>query len=38
VLSTYRELGLQTIPISLAKGKISQQQAEELQAILKQGN
>ena len=38
VLSTYRELGLQTIPISLAKGRINQQQAEELQAILKQGN
>jgi len=36
VLSSYRELGLQTIPIALAKGRISQQQAEELQAILKQ--
>ena len=36
VLSTYRELGLQTIPIALAKGKINQQQAQELQAILKQ--
>jgi len=36
VLSTYRELGLQTIPISLAKGRINQQQAEELQAMLKQ--
>ncbi len=35
VLSTYRELGLQTIPISLAKGRINQQQAEELQAILR---
>ncbi len=35
VLSTYRELGLQTIPIALAKGRINQQQAEELQAILK---
>jgi len=34
LLSTYRELGLQTIPISVAKGKINQQQAEELQAIL----
>jgi len=36
VLSTYRELGLQAIPIALAKGRINQQQAEELQAILKQ--
>ena len=36
LLSTYRELGLQTIPIALAKGRINQQQAEELQAILKQ--
>ena len=34
VLSTYRELGLQTIPIALAKGRISKQQAEELKAIL----
>jgi predicted short-subunit dehydrogenase-like oxidoreductase (DUF2520 family) len=34
--STYRELGLQTIPIALAKGRINQHQAEELQAILKQ--
>ncbi len=36
VLSTYHELGLQTIPIALAKGRINQHQAEELQAILKQ--
>ena len=36
ILSTYRELGLQTIPIALAKGRINQQQAKELQAILKQ--
>jgi len=36
LLSTYQELGLQTIPIALAKGKINQHQAEELQAILKQ--
>lgn len=35
VLSTYRELGLQTIPVALAKGKIDQHQAEALQAILK---
>ncbi|UCH43812.1 MAG: DUF2520 domain-containing protein [Dehalococcoidales bacterium] len=35
VLSTYRELGLQTIPVSLAKGRINQQQADELETILK---
>ncbi len=35
LLSTYCELGWQTVPIALAKGKINQQQAEELQAILK---
>jgi len=34
VLSTYRELGLQTIPIALAKGRINEQQAEELKTIL----
>lgn len=38
LLSTYRELGLQTIPIALAKGGINQRQAEELKAILKQSN
>jgi len=36
VLSTYRELGLQTIPVALAKGKINQEQAEELKALLEQ--
>ena len=36
LLSTYRELGLNTIPIALAKGRINQRQAEELAAILKQ--
>ncbi len=36
MLSTYRELGLQTIPIALAKGRINQYQAKELEAILKQ--
>ena len=35
LLSTYRELGLQTIPVALAKGRINQQQAEELKTILK---
>ncbi|MFC2035718.1 Rossmann-like and DUF2520 domain-containing protein [Chloroflexota bacterium] len=38
VLSTYRELGLQTIPIALAKGKINQQQAMKLQTVLKQAD
>jgi predicted short-subunit dehydrogenase-like oxidoreductase (DUF2520 family) len=36
LLSTYRELGRQTIPIALAKGRINQEQAQELQAILEQ--
>jgi len=36
LLATYRELGRQTIPIALAKGKINQHQAEELRAILKE--
>ncbi|MDD5039194.1 MAG: DUF2520 domain-containing protein, partial [Dehalococcoidales bacterium] len=35
LLPAYRELGLQTIPIALAKGRINRQQAEELQAILR---
>ncbi|MBM2825609.1 MAG: hypothetical protein HW402_1273 [Dehalococcoidales bacterium] len=35
VLSTYRELGLQTIPIALAKGRINPQQAQEMREILK---
>ena len=34
VLSTYRELGLQTIPVALAKGRINQSQARELEALL----
>jgi len=36
LLPTYRELGRQTIPIALAKGRINQHQAQELEAILKQ--
>ena len=36
LLSTYRELGLQTIPIALSKGRIDHHKTEELQAILKQ--
>jgi predicted short-subunit dehydrogenase-like oxidoreductase (DUF2520 family) len=34
LVSTYRELGLQTIPIAVAKGRINQNQAQELRAIL----
>ena len=36
LLSTYRELGLQTIPVALAKGRINEQQAQELETTLKQ--
>ena len=35
LVSTYKELGRQTIPIAIAKGKIDKQQARELKAILK---
>jgi len=35
LLLAYKELGLQTIPVSLAKGKINKQQADELENILK---
>ena len=34
LLSTYRELGRQTIPIALAKGRINEPRAQELMAIL----
>ncbi len=34
LLSTYQELGLQTVPISLAKGRIDASQAEEIKRIL----
>ena len=34
LLPTYKELGLQTIPIALAKGRINEQQAQELRTIL----
>ena len=37
ILSTYQELGLQTIPIALAKGKIDEGRAEELRRLLKEG-
>lgn len=38
VLPTYLQMGLKTVPIALAKGKISRNQAEELETILKQPN
>ncbi len=38
LLSAYRELGLQTIPIALAKGRIDERRADELQALLRQFN
>ena len=37
LVSVYRELGLNTIPIALAKGKIDEQRAGELKALLKEG-
>ncbi len=36
VLPAYRELARQTIPVALAKGKINEQQAQELQNILRE--
>jgi len=36
LLPAYRELGLQTIPIALAKGRINQAQSQALETILKQ--
>lgn len=32
--TTYKELGLQTIPIALAKGKVNEQKAEEMRVLL----
>jgi predicted short-subunit dehydrogenase-like oxidoreductase (DUF2520 family) len=34
LLTAYKELGLQTIPIALAKGKVNEQKAEEMKALL----
>lgn len=34
LLSTYKELGVQTIPIALSKGKINKEKAEELLRLL----
>ncbi len=38
MLAAYRELGLQTIPIALAKGKIDKNQAQEIESVLKQAD
>ncbi|MFW6105583.1 MAG: Rossmann-like and DUF2520 domain-containing protein, partial [Chloroflexota bacterium] len=35
LLTTYKELGLQTIPIALAKGKVNEQKAEEMKDLLR---
>jgi len=35
LLTTYKELGLQTIPIALAKGKVDEKRAVELKTLLK---
>jgi predicted short-subunit dehydrogenase-like oxidoreductase (DUF2520 family) len=35
LLTTYRDLGLQTVPIALAKGKIDKHRAEEMKVLLK---
>jgi predicted short-subunit dehydrogenase-like oxidoreductase (DUF2520 family) len=35
LLTTYKELGLQTIPIALAKGQVNAQKAEEMRALLR---
>lgn len=36
LLSIYRELGLHTIPIALAKGKVDEQKAKEMKTLLSQ--
>jgi predicted short-subunit dehydrogenase-like oxidoreductase (DUF2520 family) len=35
LLSTYKELGLQTIPIALAKGKVDGRKIERMKALLR---
>ena len=37
LLTTYKGLGLQTIPIALAKGKVNEHKAEEMRALLSLG-
>jgi hypothetical protein len=34
LLTIYKELGLQTIPIALAKGQVNAQKAREMEALL----
>jgi predicted short-subunit dehydrogenase-like oxidoreductase (DUF2520 family) len=34
IVATYRELGFQTIPIALGKGRIDENRAKELEAVL----
>ena len=34
LLHTYKELGLQTVPIALAKGKVDEHRADEMKALL----
>jgi predicted short-subunit dehydrogenase-like oxidoreductase (DUF2520 family) len=34
LLTTYKELGFQTVPIALAKGRVNEQKAEEIKALL----
>lgn len=34
LVTIYKELGLQTIPIALAKGKVNEQKANEMKALL----
>ena len=34
LLTAYKELGLQTIPIAVAKGRVNEQKAEEMRALL----
>jgi len=38
LLAAYKELGLQTVPIALARGRINQEQAGELETILKRAD
>ncbi len=36
IIPAYCEMGLQTIPVAVSKGKINERQARELENILKQ--
>ena len=38
LVSTYKELGRQTIPIAIARGKINKQQVQELRTIFKENS